>query len=84
MHHARMFLFLLLLVGGFAAAGCDRRPEVEAALGPPPPGSDYPELLSVEAILAVEGDVPEAELEANEALLQRADSLRSRAGALSN
>ncbi|MDU8945568.1 hypothetical protein [Ovoidimarina sediminis] len=83
MDEARQTLILACLATALLAA-CDRRPEVDAALGPPPPGTEYPDLVSTAEILALDADVREEELAANAALEARGDALRGRAAALAN
>ena len=48
----------LLLAIGLAA--CAAPPEAEEAFGPEPAGADYPELMSIEAILTQAGTVPDS------------------------
>lgn len=50
-------LLPLLLALGLAA--CAAPPEAEEAFGPEPPGTDYPELMSIEDILTQAGAPPE-------------------------
>ncbi len=63
-------------------AGCAPPPEIEAALGPEPEGTGYPELLPLSEILAeapAETDDPEA---ADAAMAARVAALKARAAAL--
>lgn len=65
-----------------ALGACANPPDVEAALGPDPAGSDYPALLPIEDIL---GDQPvdsEADTLAQQRLDRRVSALKSRAAAL--
>ena len=57
---------------------CAQSPEVAAALGPDPVGTDYPDLLPWEDIAAIETGVPDSEREATLALEARAADLRRR------
>ena len=63
-------------------AACVDRAEVNALLGPPPPGNDYLELLPYDDLLVPEPGPTEADAEMVEALQARADDLRRRAAGI--
>ncbi len=73
-----------ILVLLMALAGCAPPPEVEAALGPEPESSGYPELLPISEVLAevpAEDGAPET---ADAAMAARIAALKARAAALKN
>lgn len=73
--HRALPLFCILL------AACAQTPEVTAALGPEPPGTDYPDLMPWEEIAELESGVADSERDAAAALEARAADLRRRSAA---
>ena len=63
-------------------AACTQLPDVDAMLGPPPPGNNYPSLLPIGELQALEVERDPTEAAADAALLARAEALRDRAAAL--
>ncbi|MEM9343404.1 MAG: hypothetical protein AAGA87_10185 [Pseudomonadota bacterium] len=61
---------------------CAERPEVDAVLGPPPPGTDFPTLLPIEQLETLDVEADPDEALANEALLARGEALQRRARGL--
>jgi hypothetical protein len=73
---------IVLLFCGLSLAACSQRPDVDAMLGPPPPGNNYPALLPLGELQALDTELDPEETAANAALLARAEELRDRAAAL--
>jgi hypothetical protein len=61
---------------------CSDLPDMNADLGPEPPGTDYPALLPTTDLQAIDAGIPEDTEAQNEALEARADALRARASGL--
>lgn len=77
MRHILCFGLLTGLLGG-----CANPPDVAAALGPDPVGTDYPALLPMDEILKGQSYDEIAEAQAQDDLDRRASALKSRASAL--
>ncbi len=65
-----------------AITGCTQLPDVDAMLGPPPPGDSYPSLLPTAELRALDTETDVEKADADAALLARAQALRTRASAL--
>lgn len=74
--------FVCLAVLGLTA--CASMPEVDADLGADPPGTDYPTLLPISDLQAIDAGIPDTEVDEAAALEARADALRARAAGLSS
>lgn len=72
------------IVLALALAACAPLPDIDAELGPPPPGDDYPALLPIAELQAIDAGIPPATEEEAAALEARANALRARAARLSS
>ena len=73
----------VLSIAVLGLAACTSMPEVDADLGVDPPGTDYPALLPIADLQAIDAGIPDTAEDDAEALEARADALRARAAALS-
>ena len=62
-------------------SACTERPEVAALLGAPPAGNDFPTLLPVQQLEALDVEIDPEETRRNEELLARGRALQRRANA---